>query len=428
MYTETLEKVCIDDICHCDWRLTLQGCVEQKAMTIVHGINIGISGVTVIIGSALLCHRLFIKGHQLFDINLSKGCFRPKPIDCMLLFIVIFNFLRILTSSILIADVAQDMISRSFIYEFSWQFCYGSFALYLIGIAQTLADSHKVIANSWLPSPRIVDAIGATLFFAPFTINNCISLAAGILAESNLPLAIIFTRLLYVFWFIHCASMGIAVLYAGLRLTHILEGHLQKFNTTAGPRYISIKTGIFKIRSVMSIIVVCVWMFASFLLLYGILRPLIIVNKVGSIVLGTIWTYLGAVSTLGVVIAILINPKIDENDSLGLKTSSAEKSGTENTGAEKSNTTPYLTYSNFATQEYSTSGGSMLSSQLQSRSENTADELKLQQLQYQQVFQKHNNHLIPRIDQQEENRFAHKEPTDDDFIVDDGETSQMDLV
>lgn len=163
-----------------------------------------------------------------------------------------------------------------------------------------------MIANSWLPSPRIVDAIGATLFFAPFTINNCISLAAGILAESNLPLAIIFTRLLYVFWFIHCASMGIAVLYAGLRLTHILEGHLQKFNTTAGPRYISIKTGIFKIRSVMSIIVVCVWMFASFLLLYGILRPLIIVNKVGSIVLGTIWTYLGAVSTLGVVIAILI--------------------------------------------------------------------------------------------------------------------------
>ncbi|KAG1447297.1 hypothetical protein G6F56_009306 [Rhizopus delemar] len=124
----------------------------------------------------------------------------------------------------------------------------------------------------------------------------------------------------------------------------------------------------------------------------------------------------------------LKNPKIDENDSLGLKTSSAEKSGTENTGAEKSNTTPYLTYSNFATQEYSTSGGSMLSSQLQSRSENTADELKLQQLQYQQVFQKHNNHLIPRIDQQEENRFAHKEPTDDDFIVDDGETSQMDLV
>lgn len=51
MYTETLEKVCIDDICHCDWRLTLQGCVEQKAMTIVHGINIGISGVTVIIGN-----------------------------------------------------------------------------------------------------------------------------------------------------------------------------------------------------------------------------------------------------------------------------------------------------------------------------------------------------------------------------------------
>jgi hypothetical protein len=42
-------------------------------------------------GTALLCHRLFIKGHQLVDINLSKGCFRPKPIDCMLLFIIFYN-------------------------------------------------------------------------------------------------------------------------------------------------------------------------------------------------------------------------------------------------------------------------------------------------------------------------------------------------
>jgi hypothetical protein len=79
-------------------------------MVVVHSIHIGICAITVILGmkyklyfvvayliffeipgTTLLCHRLFIKGHQLFDINLSKGCFRPKPIDCMLLFIVLFN-------------------------------------------------------------------------------------------------------------------------------------------------------------------------------------------------------------------------------------------------------------------------------------------------------------------------------------------------
>ncbi|KAG1447207.1 hypothetical protein G6F46_005001 [Rhizopus delemar] len=339
------------------------------------------------------------------------------------------------------------MISRSFIFEFPWQFGYGSFALYLIGIAQTLADSHKVIANSWLPSPKVVDTISGTLFLAPFIINNCMSLAAGIMAERNLELAIVFTRLLYVFWFIHCSSLGIAVLYSGLRLTHILEGHLKKFNTTAGPRYTSIKTGIFKIRAVMGIIVICVWMFAVFLLLFGILRHLILVNKVGSIVLGTIWNFLGAVSTLGVVIAILVNPKIDENTSLGLKSSSAEKSAT-----EKTSTTPNLTYSNFTTQDYSTH--SALSTNIQAGSNNTTDELKLQQLQYQQVFQKHNNHYIPRIDQldSENNEHIllserntntapklnldsdvyithkHSDNHDDEPIVDDGETSQLDLV
>ncbi|CEG65181.1 hypothetical protein RMATCC62417_02015 [Rhizopus microsporus] len=448
MNSETLERVCINGICHCDWRLTLQDCVEEKAMTIIHGINVGISGITVILGTALLCHRLFIKGHQLVDINLSKGCFRPKPIDCMLLFIIFYNLLRLISSIILITDIAKDLISRSFMFEFPWQFGYGAFALYLVGIAQTLADSHKVIANSWLPSPRLVDLFGGTLFLAPFILNNSMSLAAGIMAERDLRLAVIFTRLLYVFWFIHCTSLGIAVLISGLRLIHILEEHLKKIRSTGGPRYTSIKTGIFKIRVVMGIIVVCVLMFATFLLLYGILRDLIIVNKAGSIVLGAIWNFLGAVSTLGVVIAILINPKIDENANLGLKSSSAEKS----------NPTPY---SNFASQEYSTTASALSSNGQGGVNSATFDELRMQQMQYQQVFQKHNNHVIPRIDsnmdrknniyipdnvpslampdietQKYEYSFEYNSRskntnnhiTDDDQIVDDGETSQLDLV
>lgn len=113
-YIDTLDRICVNGVCHCDWRLTLQDCVESRAMTIVHGINVGLSGITVIvgkihrqspfiakllivfsyIGAVLLIHRVFIKGHRLFDRNITKGCFRPKPIDCMLLFIVIFNLCK----------------------------------------------------------------------------------------------------------------------------------------------------------------------------------------------------------------------------------------------------------------------------------------------------------------------------------------------
>jgi hypothetical protein len=47
---ETLSRVCVDGICHCDWRLTLDDCAEGRAMTIIHGINVGLSGIAVITG------------------------------------------------------------------------------------------------------------------------------------------------------------------------------------------------------------------------------------------------------------------------------------------------------------------------------------------------------------------------------------------
>ena len=130
------------------------------------------------------------------------------------------------------------------------------------------------------------------------------ALAAGILAERNVALAETFTRLLYIFWFLHCGCLSLAVFFAGYRLINILGAHIKKFNTS-GPRYVSVQTGIFKIRVVMSIISVCLMMFAIFLLLYGVLREMIIVNYVGSVVLGTIWNFLGAVATIGVEIAII---------------------------------------------------------------------------------------------------------------------------
>lgn len=130
------------------------------------------------------------------------------------------------------------------------------------------------------------------------------SLAAGILAEKDLELAETFTRLLYIFWFVHCFSLAVAVFFAGFRLTRILGDHLKKFNTT-GPRYVSVKTGIFKIRAVMTIITICLLMFAIFLLTYGVLRDIIMVNQLGSVILGGIWTFLGALATLGVEVAII---------------------------------------------------------------------------------------------------------------------------
>ncbi|KAI8355650.1 hypothetical protein EDC96DRAFT_264545 [Choanephora cucurbitarum] len=353
---------------------------------------------------------------------------------------------RLFSSAILIADIFPDMISRSFIYEFPWQFGFGSFALYLIGIAQTLSDSHRVLASTWLPSARTVDFIGGYIFFSPFVINNIMSIVAGVMAERNLMIAQLFTRLLYIMWFVHCSTLCGAVIFAGVRLIAILREHLQKFNTS-GPRYVSVQTGIFKIRAVVTIIAICLMMFAIFLLLFGILRELIVVNIYGSVILGAVWNFLGVVATTGVLVAVLINPKIDDNTDLGLKTSSAEKSGKENS--------QFATFSNFSAQEYSSShyDGSPQTGAKGTLSHNAFDELKLQQIQYQNVFQKHNNHQSPHNtipDKQiaqmdvspsgipyDDFRYTGKNSEyqhhgqshlDDDNAFDDGEHSQMDLV
>lgn len=41
---------CYDDICHCDWRITLYGCIESDAARIINIINISLSGLVSVIG------------------------------------------------------------------------------------------------------------------------------------------------------------------------------------------------------------------------------------------------------------------------------------------------------------------------------------------------------------------------------------------
>ncbi|KAG0180407.1 hypothetical protein DFQ28_001214 [Apophysomyces sp. BC1034] len=194
------------------------------------------------------------------------------------------------------------------------------------------------------------------------------SIAAGALADTNLAAAEIFTRMLYVLWFVHCVGLAAAVLYCGIRLVYILSRHLAKFEAS-GPRYISVKTGIFKIRLVLGILTSCLIMFAIFLLMYGILRDRIMTTKAGSLVLATLWNFLGALTTLCVEIALLF--KSDGKPMLGLKSSNQDKSttsGTDESGTPEAQATQDM-------QQYA------------------MDDIRQQQQKYQEVFQKYNNPL-----------------------------------
>ncbi|KAG2220474.1 hypothetical protein INT45_011478 [Circinella minor] len=396
----TLLRHCDDqNICHCDWRLTLVDCEESVAMYYINIINIILCSLAVIIGIGLITHRMVIKGHRLWDHQHgSRGCLRPKPVDCLLFMLTIYNVLRLVSSVILVVDIApENLIVRSFMFEFPWQWGIGAFTLYLVGIAQTLADSHKKVSSGWLPSPTTVDILGSWFFLWPFIIHNICSLLAGGLAETNLKLAEIFTRLLYGFWFWHNASINMAIIFSGVRLINILKGHLAKFNSPSNnSRYHAIKMGIAKIQAIIIITNLCLLLFATLLLLYGILRDQIMTNTTGSIFLGAIWNTLGTLSTLLVELAVIINPSFEKNAALGANSSSGgnqnpsgEKSSSSSnqyTGQENGTMTFYSSQQQEQHHSYDDDGNQNTNAYYMKNMESVIAD---QQMEYQQVIQRH---------------------------------------
>lgn len=196
----TFWRFCEGDVCNIDWRLTLVNGQETHALRIVNIINVAWSSVLLIGGIGLLVHRIGFKGHRLWEQQ-DNGRVRPKPIEAMLAFLMMFTILRIIDSLVLLTDAGSDnIIFRSFLYEIPWQFGFAGFSVYLIGIATTLAQSHQAISTGWLPSARQVDILAIFLVCSPFVTNNICSIGAGIAAQNHHYYAAdIFTRTLYAF-------------------------------------------------------------------------------------------------------------------------------------------------------------------------------------------------------------------------------------
>ncbi|KAI9498119.1 hypothetical protein BDB00DRAFT_499456 [Zychaea mexicana] len=309
-------------VCHCDWRLSIQDCEEGYVMWYINIVNIAISAITAVIGIVLLINRIFFKGHTIWNGGTgTRGWLRPKPVDSMIIFFIMFNSLRLLSSVIIITDALPgNWIARSYLFEIPWDFGLGGITLYLIGIAQTISQSHSV--SSWLPSPLVVDIFGSTALFLPFVCSVAVAVTAGALAESDLPTAEIFVRLTYIAWFLWTGIIGCSVFYAGVRLVRILRSYHKK--ARYGPKYTAVKSGIYRIQMMVASFVVCLWGFATFLLLYSILRDQIMTNTAANIFLSIPWHFLGGITTLVVQISVMVSPKSKSNPALKSKSSSGE--------------------------------------------------------------------------------------------------------
>ncbi|KAI9498130.1 hypothetical protein BDB00DRAFT_950566 [Zychaea mexicana] len=324
--SQSLERHCYGNICHCDWRVTIQDCVESVPMWHVHLWNIILSALAVVVGSALLVYRLFVRGHTLWSqAGVTRGLLRPKPIDSMILLFSMFNTLRMLTSIILVADVApENMLARSFLFELPWVFGLSGLLFYFIGIAQAISQSHS--ASGWLPSASVIDIFGFSALIIPFLCSWSFTLALGALAKTDLATSELLMSINYGLWALWTGGTGTIIFVAGLRLVRILTEHHKKYRNS--PTWADIKAGIFKLRMMALTLALCLWSFGTLLLCYAILRYEIIRTTAASIFLGVLWNLLAVVTTLLSFVLIIFDPHKSQNPAL--RTRSADETTGEN--------------------------------------------------------------------------------------------------
>ncbi|KAG2202528.1 hypothetical protein INT46_005085 [Mucor plumbeus] len=328
--------------CHCDWRVTIVDCIEREPMLYIYIVNAIWSFIVAVIAVGLLWHRVINKRLPIFDFGSPFGYFiRPKPIEAMLLFGIIFNMLRVLDAVLLITDAAPNVIFRAILYELPWQFGICAFACYLFGIAHTVSNSSRLIENSWFKISIKIDIICSIFITMPFLTNNVCSIAAAVYAEQgNFVKAKIFTDALYYLWAAYCFILATWILFAGLRLIKILQKHLDNQGDDTNSASIhKIKNGLFKVRMIMSISITSLFIFSFIKCMYGIMRTRLLLDHVLNLAIAIVWTYDGTLASMLVVMTVLINPKALA--SLSLSSSSHGRS------SESYNRT--TTRSNFAT-------------------------------------------------------------------------------
>ncbi|KAF7727795.1 hypothetical protein EC973_007026 [Apophysomyces ossiformis] len=264
----TFWRICDNEQrCHCDWRLTITHCQEQQAMKIMYIGQASLSGVVAVIAMLLLYWRLVYRHQTLFDYR--TGFIRPKPIESMGLFGILFN-------------------------------------LRLNKLDLTPLQSSVALYTVWIRSPYIIDTICVLVITLPFISNNICSVLAGVYAKRGDNVrAEIYTSALYYLWTFYCVFLGSLIVYAGIRLVRLLKFHLG-MQTDLRVNVAKIKTGVLKVKIVILVGTACVWIFAVILVIYAVMRDAIIENTVGSVILSVIWMYISALTTLVIEFAVIL--------------------------------------------------------------------------------------------------------------------------
>ncbi|KAI9302777.1 hypothetical protein BJ944DRAFT_242045 [Cunninghamella echinulata] len=291
-------RLCDDNICHCDFRLTINNCVESKALYIINIVDIIWSAVATAIAISVLYYRVVHKNQQIFDT--TDRFPRPKPIES-----------RLIHSIILVTDVVKNGIFRSFMFEFSWQFGITALACYLFGVVHTLASSSRAIYMSWVKSQMLVDIACVFMVVSPSLTIVPMSIVTGYYTQNgDIEKAVICTNIIYYLWLFFTFLLGCMVLLAGLRLLRLLNTHLLTKKNVCQENIEKMKLGTTKVKLIIGIGCFCLWAFSIMIAIYATSRHSVMLDSKFTIIITGLAFFNGPLATSLIELSVLMDLKV----------------------------------------------------------------------------------------------------------------------
>ncbi|ORZ22491.1 hypothetical protein BCR42DRAFT_406298 [Absidia repens] len=344
----TYGRPCVDGLCYCDWRLTITGCYDEDIFRYINIVIIAITSCIVLVGLGLLYHRLINLKQVVFEYR--NNFVRPRAMEAILFFMVLFNILRLIHTIVLVTDTAQNIIFRQFLFEFSYEMGFTCLGVYLFGIIHALRESDRAIFDQWIYSPLFADILCTSIIVGPYLTNTICSLGAGISAHLGYTeQANGFAQALYTVWTAHCLALSSLTLFAGWRLIRILNTHITRKEESRTNIDISkVKLGASKVKIIAFTSAICLYLYAGVSITYGTIRVKIITHAPVSLLFCVAWNGLGIVASIFIAFAVILNPKMklsllftsDSSGALrshGMELDSSRKNNSGGTGSKYAN-------------------------------------------------------------------------------------------
>ncbi|CAO3648372.1 unnamed protein product [Cunninghamella blakesleeana] len=292
-------RLCLGDTCHCDFRMTIKNCAEHGPLHTINYIDISWSILATLVAFGIVYFRVVYRNQQIFDF--SNKIPRPKAIE-----------IRAINATILIGDYGKNAMFRSLMFEIPWQFGVAALSSYLFGVVQTLSNNSKSIYKAWLGSQTIADAVYLIVISLPIIMINPVALVAGYYAQQeNIEKAIKYTETIYILWLIYVFVLSCLILIAGLRLLAVLKNHLvQQDQKDHKENVEKIRLGTTKVKIIIGMSCICLWVYCAILALYASSRELIMKDLTFTVIITALALFNGPLATSIIEFALILNIQI----------------------------------------------------------------------------------------------------------------------